>query len=182
MYVNKHTLVLYVLTISVGCFYTLEEKHMVYHKHTHTDMQANTASHLCIFIKFVVGPHLVTRTQRTKGSGGGGCVRYGNLILCRILLMCVCTRQASVTYNWSVSGADMGSGFSPPTTRTACSLWLVESVCQHLYLLWGWPRGFGTMTALWGTNDSQDCHESRRNILQTRSVSFAAASTLPSSV
>ena len=38
------------------------------HIHTHT----HTVLHPCVFIKFVVGPHLVTYTQRTKGRGRGG--------------------------------------------------------------------------------------------------------------
>lgn len=35
-------------------------------------------------------------------------VRYGDLIRCCTVLMCLCTRQASVTSNWRVSGADTG--------------------------------------------------------------------------
>lgn len=43
IHVCEQTLiVLYVLTISVGCFYTLEQRRLVFRKHTHTGIQANT--------------------------------------------------------------------------------------------------------------------------------------------
>lgn len=110
-------------------------------------MQPDThSSSAAPFIKFVVGPHLVTYTQRTKEvEEVGGSVRYGDFIPCCRVLMCVCTRQASVTYNWRVSGVDMGPdsvhpqhGLSAPVTGRIC-------VSTSIFIT-GLTQRFGKMT------------------------------------
>lgn len=48
-------------------------------------------------------------------------VRYGDFILwCRVL-MCMCTRQASVTFNWRVSGVDAGPDSAHPQHESSAS-------------------------------------------------------------
>ena len=96
------------------------------------------------------------------GGGGGLSFRYGDLILCRIVLTCVCTCQASVTYNWRVSGAEQGRKFVPPSTRIVCYHdWSNQRASMYIYY-GGDLEVEGE--ACGGVNDSQDCHESFQNL------------------
>lgn len=87
-------------------------------------------------------------------------VRYGDLILWRRVLMCVCTCQASVTLNWRVSGVDAGPDLVHPQHELSASVTGRICVSTSIFIM-GLTRRFGETATRSGTNEYRGCHESR---------------------
>lgn len=105
-------------------------------------------------------------------GGGGGMVAVKPQIwrfdsLPHSINVCVRTCQASVTYNWRVSGADAGGRFSPPSTRIVCCHdWSNQRASMYIYYgadLEVEGRPLLIVGGGWGADDSQDSHESFPN-------------------
>lgn len=76
-------------------------------------------------------------------------VRYGDFIPCCRVLMCVCTRQASVTYNWRVSGADTGPDSVHPQHELSAPVTGRICVSTSIFIM-GLTQRFGNDDCLMG--------------------------------